>query len=808
MGFPTTKHLLNVHASFHQFSGEYFSVALAERNVICFECHQRYEMIRYRQCHLVVGGQFVSFRPRQRKESDRQKDSVRTLSNPTLASRSSQCQPHVSEVMSRDGGSRRNSARSSQCQPLASEVTAHEGGSCRNSAQVSTSRECVSRRNSPRVSTSNGCASRRNSAEVPPRLSQREEACPSLPDPEFAGMSMEEAFGKRDAGRYRADERPLPTLAKKLNSPDYGVVGAASQRPLGDIAAVQGRTKLDMRPTVPVADTSSNRTRKRINSKRASRVSVHADNGATTITEKVASLANNGDKRGTFVVQPSTAITRATQSIVTINTEQGSDEGESEAGISEERLDDILLCDYEGDTLVDSPARDVIDTAVGCVGDEALGQTVCCVEDMEMTEVLNVTMVLGRALISKEAVNEPSFLANVDETRHAAIEEPTPQLAPEASKAIETRKLGTKKPSRKNNDPSSKHKLTLKKGKTLRKSKKADMTSDDGGGSQTAGVGDTATKKFSTYITKPGQMAFTTGKLSDMAPPTKGTSMLSRVTARSKPRAKPKVDDRPATTDSAAASHVTGSEPNSVFDMSMNESVIMVRTKYSDFREHCGSSSNKDSGSDDAASDTNNGDGQHGIMLTLGNGKRTKPRRARSKQVSYASHSVNVVVAPLSDVVAPLSDVVVPLSDHVTSRSNEQSSSAGRTSEDFSGQGDKLTCSDDAIFPSDSPIADTASPEPSGRIKRPRMCSRSAAYTPDTPDASPSSNDTTDDTDCDEDRMRGHRRSRQAIVCSDTSVETDGCAAEEDVVTIDTASDVSSDRVRNNLSTSFINISY
>ena len=792
MGFTTTKNLLNVHASFHQFSGEYFSVALAERNVICFECHQRYEMIRYRQCHLVVGGQFVSFRPRQRKESDRQKDSVRTLSNPTLASRSSQCQPHASEVMSRDGGSRRNSARSSQCQPLASEVTAHEGGSRGNSAQVSTSRECVSRRNSPRVSTSHGCASRRNSAEVPPRLSQREEPCPSLPDPEFAGMSMEEAFGKRDAGRYRADERPLPTLAKKLNSPDYGVVGAASQRPLGDIAAVQGRTKLDMRPTVPVADTSSNRTRKRINSKRASRVSVHADNGATTITEKVASLANNGDKRGTFVVQPSTAITRATQNIVTINTEQGSDEGESEAGISEERLDDILLCDYEGDTLVDSPARDVIDTAVGCVGDEALEQTVCCVEDMEMTEVLNVTMVLGRALISKEAVNEPSFLANVDETRHAAIEEPTSQLAPEASKAIETRKLGTKKPSRKNNDPSSKHKLTLKKGKT---SKKADMTSDDDGGSQTTGVGDTATKKFSTYITKPGQMAFTTGKLSDMAPPMKGTSMLPRVTARSKPRAKPKVDDRPAK-ESTAASHVTGGEPKSVFDMSMNESVIMVRTKYSDFREHCGSSSNKDSGSDDAASDTNNGDGQHGIMLTLGNGKRTKPRRARSKQVSYAGHSVGVVVAPLSGVVAPPSD-------RVTSRSDDQLSSAGQAPDDVPGQSDGLTNSDDAIFPSDSPIADTASPEPSGRIKRPRMCSRSAAYTPD---ASPSSNDTTDDTDCDEDRMRGHRRSRKAIVCSDTSVETDGCAVEEDVVT--TASDVSSDRVRNNLSTSFINISY
>ena len=798
MGFPTTKNLLNVHASFHQFSGEYFSVALAERNVICFECHQRYEMIRYRQCHLVVGGQFVSFRPRQRKESDRQKDSVRTLSNPTLASRSLQCQPHVSEVMSRDGGSRRNSARSSQCQPLASEVTAHEGGSRRNSAQVSTSRECVSRRNSPRVSTSNGCASRRNSAEVPPRLSQREEACPSLPDPEFAGMSMEEAFGKRDAGRYRADERPLPTLAKKLNSPDYGVVGAASQRPLGDIAAVQGRTKLDMRPTVPVADTSSNRTRKRINSKRASRVSVHADNGATTISEKVASLANNGDKRETFVVQSSAAITRPTQNAVAMNPEEGSDGGESEAGISEERLDDILLCDYEGDTLVDSPARDVIDTAVGCVGDEALEQTVCCVEDMEMTEVLNVTMVLGRALISKEAVNEPSFLANVDETRHAAIEEPTPQLAPEASKAIETRKLGTKKPSRKNNDPSSKHKLTLKKGKTLRKSKKADMTSDDGGGSQTAGVGDTATKKFSTYITKPGQMAFTTGKLSDMAPPTKGTSMLPRVTARSKPRAKPKVDDRPAK-ESTAASHVTGGEPKSVFDMSMNESVIMVRTKYSDFREHCGSSSNKDSGSDDAASDTNNGDGQHGIMLTLGNGKRTKPRRARSKQVSYASHSVAVV--------APLSDVVASLSDGVPSPSDDQSSSAGRAS-DVPDHGDGLTNSDDAIFPSDSPIADTASPEPSGRIKRPRMCSRSAVYTPDTPDASPSSNDTTDDTDCDEDRMRGHRRSRKAIVCSDTSVETDGCAVEEDVVTIDTASDVSSDRVRNNQNTSFINISY
>ena len=66
MGFPTTKNLLNVHASFHQFSGEYFSVALAERNVICFECHQRYEMtltmMLFGYSH--IGGQFVSFRPR------------------------------------------------------------------------------------------------------------------------------------------------------------------------------------------------------------------------------------------------------------------------------------------------------------------------------------------------------------------------------------------------------------------------------------------------------------------------------------------------------------------------------------------------------------------------------------------------------------------------------------------------------------------------------------------------------------------------------------------------------------------------
>ena len=599
-------------------------------------------------------------------------------------------------------------------------------------------------------------------------------------------MSMEEAFGKRDAGRYRADERPLPTLAKKLNSPDYGVVGAASQRQLRDPVAVQGRTKLDMRHTVPVAETSSNSTKKETNSKRASHVSVHADNDSTTITETVASLADDGDKRGTSLIQPSAAIT---QNFVPINPEQGNDDEESEAGILEERLDDILPSNYEGDTLVDSPAS--------TIGDDALEQTVCCVEDMEMTEVLNVTLVLGCAptlgLLSKETVHEPSFLANVDET-HAAIEEAVPQQVSNESEAIETRKLGTKKSSRKNNE-ASKHKLTLKKSKTSRKSKKADPICDDIGGSQTTGgsgdIGDAATKKFSTYITKPGQMAFTTGKLSDMAPP-KGTSMLPRVTARSKPRAKPKVDDHSAK-DSTAASHMTG-EPKSVFDMSMNESVIMVRTKYSDFREHCGSSSNKDSGSDDAASDTNTGESQHGIMLTLGNGKRTKPRRARSKQVSYASHSV--------DVVAPLSGVVAPLSDHVTSPSDDQSASAGRTSKDVPGHNSRLTNSDDAIFPSDSPITDAASPEPSGRVKRPRMCSRSAVYTPDASPSTIDNSDTTDDTDCADDRMRGHRRSRKAIVRSDKPVDTDGCSAEstgEDVVSIDTVSShISSGKVSNN----------
>ena len=603
----------------------------------------------------------------------------------------------------------------------------------------------------------NECQSQQNSPVIAVGKLQRETTYMTSSTSNFDGMSLEEAFGRRDAGLYRAEDRPLPTLANRQQF---------------DVSSNGGVTQGH------VTEVSSNGIKKRSKLKRASRVMVSSlshqeacdvDTVTVTSAEVVTDGGGSCDRRGTFVMSPSSATTKETPDIV----ERGDDnepreEEEKEGGILEEEFENFLVTDVEDDSIIASP---ITEASSKCVRNVAPEQTIYSDEDMEMTGVLNIPVELNDgkmsvpAYINRESAHEPSFLANV--TTDEQDTQATELVKKDTSKETKTRKLATKKPSKKT-DNTSKHKLTLKKGKgkTTRRSsskklaRKVDPAVSD---NESKATSDTETKKFSTYITKPGQMSFTTGKLDQMAPP-KGTSMLPRVTARSKPRAKTnKSTDISATKESKS----TTDEPKSVFDMSMNESVIMVRTKYSDFREHC--TSNKDSSSDDTSSDVNVGEGSHGIMLTLGNGKRTKPRRARSKQVSYASVTVNTV--------APVSDVTKLASVTGETPQNTECSDEDGTS----------TSGDDNVFVSSGSHGDNASVTAAGRAKRPRKCRSSVVYIFDTPDTSLSSvDDTARATEGGNDKETLSRKSsRTGVHCPNPDEDTGAATVEGANITTD-----------------------
>ena len=629
---------------------------------------------------------------------------------------------------------------------------------------------------STNVVTSNERRSQQILSDVPGRKSQQVTTDSTPLNGTFEGMTVEEAFGRRDAGRYRADERPLPTLQRK-------------EKFDGNVGSIGGGK---------VAERSSSYIKKLTKLKRASRVMVSSTN------EKVVSVSSSNitcDRRSTFVLRPASSTTGETLGSIEMGAEEESGETpEEEVGILEE-FGNILVND-EDDIMIASPDADS-----KCVGNVAQEQTIYSDEDMEMTGVLNVPFEVNcskismPAYINKETAHEPSFLANTTAGETGVLVREVPkQDASKDPKTTETRKVAAKKLSKKTDKPS-KHKLTLKKGnsKTSRRSnakklaQKVDLVASEDD-AQTMGdgssVSETGLKKFSTYITKPGQMAFTTGKLSQMAPP-KGMSMLPRVTARSKSRAKSnKIADVPVKDTDAS------DEPKSVFDLSMNESVIMVRTKYSDFREHYNTTLSKDSSSDDASNDANVGESPHGIMLTLGNGKRTKPRRARSKQVSYASYT--------ADAVALLSDVALP---------DDQPTNAERALEnkncDVSDLDNKLTSGDDSVF---APSGGDVLNDVISRIRRPsRKCSSSVVYVLNSPDASrmsADSSDTIDNAEGDNDNVRCSRRNGKTNVSSDKPADEETGAAKlmcDDIGTGHMTPDISCSKVRNlwNSSTRF-----
>lgn len=176
--------------------------------------------------------------------------------------------------------------------------------------------------------------------------------------------------------------------------------------------------------------------------------------------------------------------------------------------------------------------------------------------------------------------------------------------------------------------------------------------------------------KFSAFVSQPGKIAFRVGRTSPSdiiaakTSSSKSHSMLPRAKPKSKSRSKPrKVPDffNPV----PAAANNGGIK--SVFDLSLNESVTIApsQTTYSDFKERQASQIEPGSAvptekttlaipkkqpsqqqqGEGSLESKHVGKSPHGIMLVLGNGKRTKPRRPRSKIVSYSQKIADVHIA-------------------------------------------------------------------------------------------------------------------------------------------------------------------
>ena len=166
---------------------------------------------------------------------------------------------------------------------------------------------------------------------------------------------------------------------------------------------------------------------------------------------------------------------------------------------------------------------------------------------------------------------------------------------------------------------------------------------------ETDSEGEKIKKKFNAFVAQPGKITFKAGR-TDMADVIAGKtkssshSILPRVKSKSKSRSKPRlVPDfmKPAERDP--------SKPKSVFDLSLNESVTIApsQTTYTDFKERQGVQSSNAAVPSSVTQlalpkkvavdgEQSMAESPHGIMLVLGNGKRTKERRPRSKQVRYA----------------------------------------------------------------------------------------------------------------------------------------------------------------------------
>ncbi len=155
--------------------------------------------------------------------------------------------------------------------------------------------------------------------------------------------------------------------------------------------------------------------------------------------------------------------------------------------------------------------------------------------------------------------------------------------------------------------------------------------------------------KMMAFSDRPGKITFRVGRkgwdqilMENAKPRSKSRSTLPSQVKPRKSRSKPR-----AIPDPAPQETVKEDGTKSVFDLSMNDSITLPTTSYSQFKDRHKSSddesySEQEPSSSEVTSQVTTTDSTHGILLVLGNGTRTKPSRNRSKSVSYAKKLVEV----------------------------------------------------------------------------------------------------------------------------------------------------------------------
>ena len=363
---------------------------------------------------------------------------------------------------------------------------------------------------------------------------------------------------------------------------------------------------------------------------------------------------------------------------------------------TEIEMDDELAADLEDEheiTLVGG-----IDSEDNCPTEEDIpttptnvnafgSETICIEEDMEMTEVLNIPLHMDKIPLPsfikeglKKAEAEESTKANEKEGKSSSHKKLVPKLKKKKREekndtedsSVEDQLISKRGKKKAEGDSKEKEvkslekessreiddfkKPNLKMLKPLAKLKaraaKAAKAVQDKVSESESSDSDKERAKFQAVLERPGKIVFKAGrknaeeiksqvqKFVQGKPRSKVKSLLPRP---GKPRSKTaRSKTRLLSLDSEMKLGFEAKKPkdpalNSVFDMSLNESItVLPQMSYGDFREQnpameAMKAALKTGQNEESTSDAS----PHGIMLVMGNGKRTKPRE-RSKSVTYA----------------------------------------------------------------------------------------------------------------------------------------------------------------------------
>lgn len=371
------------------------------------------------------------------------------------------------------------------------------------------------------------------------------------------------------------------------------------------------------------------------------------------------------DRRGTFVV-PKAAAEQAQGPTCkarrgTFNVKNADDDGilQENADVLLERdmIPDDMYPESEDSVPARSPVRSSIASSTGDV-------TICEELDMDFTKPVDASRIPVPSFVTND-VHEATFLQEVEHEPEDPFENPEKCRADD-----QKQKASNASPKAANRKKESKaEKTSSTSAKTI---KKNENTNDKASTTE-----EKSSNVYKAWCSKPGNITFTSGRkdLAAMAKErqksrSKQKSMLPKKPRSKSSRSKTRVlpDHSPKTVFDFAGTPRNQPEKGekSIYDMSLNESMPVSKKSYKEFKGQKPDDVNVDKQKEsqpnlkrvkemfanrDLEDDTTD---SHGIMLVLGNGKRTKPRS--KKQVSYSGPLPNVAPTPVYVCDSPVAD--------------------------------------------------------------------------------------------------------------------------------------------------------